>query len=330
MSQLWHSLYANFMFCLQASEIENLMQEKVRLAEEKDGLEIQSQKLAEEASYAKELASAAAVELRHLAEEVTKLSYQNAKLTSDLVAAKEAASARISSHRNGLLDVKQDACLKKGDGHLVEELQKELLSRCQREASLEAALSVRDKREADLLKRIEEGRRREEDLENELANMWVLVAKSNKSEASSVGSSCNGDVIPDLPPKFLNGFHSANPHPGAKSKEGKLLNAAVSATEPLEEVKAAYESERRKRKELESVLSRLKVRIVYPRRIYYMRYLLYFVLHDNVFSFILPLLVHFLFTSRQHFFAISSCLLGSFITVPYALFPLGLRPLSRL
>ncbi|CAA7396776.1 unnamed protein product [Spirodela intermedia] len=243
---------------IQASEIENLMQEKVRLAEEKDGLEIQSQKLAEEASYAKELASAAAVELRNLAEEVTKLSYQNAKLTSDLVAAKEAASVRISSQRNGLLDAKQDACLKKSDGHLVEELEKELLSRCQREASLEAALSVRDKREADLLKRIEEGKRREENLENELANMWVLIAKLNKSEVSSVKSLYNGDVSSELPPKFLNGFHSGNLRPGTKLKEDKLVNGAVGVAEPLEEVKAAYESEKRKRKELEGVLSRLK------------------------------------------------------------------------
>ncbi|CAA6660430.1 unnamed protein product [Spirodela intermedia] len=232
---------------IQASEIENLMQEKVRLAEEKDGLEIQSQKLAEEASYAKELASAAAVELRNLAEEVTKLSYQNAKLTSDLVAAKEAASVRISSQRNGLLDAKQDACLKKSDGHLMP-----------KEASLEAALSVRDKREADLLKRIEEGKRREENLENELANMWVLIAKLNKSEVSSVKSLYNGDVSSELPPKFLNGFHSGNLRPGTKLKEDKLVNGAVGVAEPLEEVKAAYESEKRKRKELEGVLSRLK------------------------------------------------------------------------
>ncbi|KAL1557172.1 kinesin-like protein KIN-7C, mitochondrial isoform X2 [Salvia divinorum] len=70
----------------QAAEIESLKQDKVRLVEEKNGLEIHCQKQTEEASYTKELAAAAAVELRNLAEEVTMLSYQNAKLTADLVA----------------------------------------------------------------------------------------------------------------------------------------------------------------------------------------------------------------------------------------------------
>ncbi|KAL2584337.1 hypothetical protein AAZV13_14G124450 [Glycine max] len=76
---------------LRAAEIENLRQENVRLVEKKGGLEIQSQKLAEEASYAKELAAAAAVELRNHAEEVTKLTYENAELSGDLAAAKEAS-----------------------------------------------------------------------------------------------------------------------------------------------------------------------------------------------------------------------------------------------
>lgn len=76
---------------VQAAEIENLRQENVRLVEKKGGLEIQSQKLAEEASYAKELAAAAAVELRNHAEEVTKLTYENAELSGDLAAAKEAS-----------------------------------------------------------------------------------------------------------------------------------------------------------------------------------------------------------------------------------------------
>lgn len=41
--------------------MEDLKQEHLRLAEEKDGLEVHNQKLAEEASYAKELANAAAL-----------------------------------------------------------------------------------------------------------------------------------------------------------------------------------------------------------------------------------------------------------------------------
>ncbi|CDY08179.1 BnaA06g15470D [Brassica napus] len=65
----------------QALEIENLKKENMRLIEEKDELGKLNNKLTEEASYAKELASAAAVELQNLAEEVTRLCNENAKLS---------------------------------------------------------------------------------------------------------------------------------------------------------------------------------------------------------------------------------------------------------
>ncbi|RVX22659.1 Kinesin-like protein KIN-7E, chloroplastic [Vitis vinifera] len=186
---------------MQASEIENLKQEKVRLIEEKDGLEIHSRKLAEEASYAKELAAAAAVELRNLAEEVTKLSYQNAKLSGDLASAKEAPCRSNCCQRPGSFDVRQsnsngarlDARLRKpGDGMLVEELQKELNARYQRESSLETALFERDQIEGELRGRLDEAKQREEDLENELANMWMLVAKMRKSGTTSEETSSEG------------------------------------------------------------------------------------------------------------------------------------------
>ncbi|CAH2033555.1 unnamed protein product [Thlaspi arvense] len=64
----------------QATEVDNLKKEKMRLIEEKDELGKLNKKLTEEASYAKELASAAAVELQNLAEEVTRLCNENAKL----------------------------------------------------------------------------------------------------------------------------------------------------------------------------------------------------------------------------------------------------------
>ncbi|KAF8082485.1 hypothetical protein N665_0824s0032 [Sinapis alba] len=65
----------------QALEIENLKKENMRLVEEKDELGKLNKKLTEEATYAKELASAAAVELQNLAEEVTRLCNENAKLS---------------------------------------------------------------------------------------------------------------------------------------------------------------------------------------------------------------------------------------------------------
>ncbi|KAH6799381.1 Kinesin motor family protein [Perilla frutescens var. frutescens] len=54
---------------VQSQEIENekLKLERVQILEENSGLHVQNKKLAEEASYAKELASAAAVELKNLA-----------------------------------------------------------------------------------------------------------------------------------------------------------------------------------------------------------------------------------------------------------------------
>ncbi|KFK44282.1 hypothetical protein AALP_AA1G238000 [Arabis alpina] len=66
----------------QVLEIENLKKEKMRLIEEKDEIGKLNKKLTEEASYAKELASAAAVELQNLAEEVTRLCHENAKLST--------------------------------------------------------------------------------------------------------------------------------------------------------------------------------------------------------------------------------------------------------
>ncbi|XP_077249754.1 P-loop containing nucleoside triphosphate hydrolases superfamily protein [Tasmannia lanceolata] len=234
---------------MQAAEIENLKQEKVRLIEEKDGLEIHSQKLAEEACYAKELAAAAAVELRNLAEEVTKLSYQNAKLSGDLAASKELALCGTNcSHRH----IPLDTCLRKTEDVVsIEELRKELIARCQREASLEAALSEKDQREGELQKRIDEAKRHEEDLENELANMWVLVAKMRKSGVISEEASFEGANAPEkFQIKVRNGFHSSH---------GEMETSVNADEEPtLDELRARYENERRRCNELEETISRLK------------------------------------------------------------------------
>ncbi|KAL5993167.1 hypothetical protein ACLOJK_014090 [Asimina triloba] len=234
----------------QAAEIENLKQEKVRLLEEKDGLEIHSQKLAEEASYAKELAAAAAVELRNLAEEVTKLSYQNAKLTSDL-AKKESVIGRTNSlHRHTLCDGKHDEAnssrpdaymRKSDDAVLIEQLQKELISRGDKEASLKAELSEKDQREAELQKQIEEAKLHEQDLENELANMWVLVAKMRKAGNASGDSLFDGVNGTDACQSSTthNGFLSSNGNTVRMLKVGEfsLGPSGMDNLSTLEEVK---------------------------------------------------------------------------------------------
>uniref|UniRef100_A0A0A9CY47 Uncharacterized protein n=1 Tax=Arundo donax TaxID=35708 RepID=A0A0A9CY47_ARUDO len=227
---------------MQASEIENLKQEKLRLAEEKDGLEVHSQKLAEEASYAKELAAAAAVELKNLAEEVTRLSYENAKMNADLAAARELTASLSRSNDTKRRDHE--------NGILVEELQKELVASCQREASLEDALSQKVRRESELLKIIDDAKCREHDLENELASMWVLITKIKKESSQE-------DLF-EFKAK-QNSFHSPKADTGRTLSEMQASgNGNWDGLSTLEEARAAYNFERRRCKELESIVSRLK------------------------------------------------------------------------
>ncbi|XP_011092838.1 kinesin-like protein KIN-7D, mitochondrial [Sesamum indicum] len=189
---------------MQSQEIENekLKLEHVQILEENSGLRVQNQKLSEEASYAKELASAAAVELKNLAGEVTKLSLQNAKLEKELQAARELSSRSSSIHAGNVGNRKHNDAQRSGRrGRLTgrsndvsamanvdfdswnldpEDLKLELQARKQREASLEAALAEKEILEDEYRKKIEEAKKREAALENDLANMWVLVAQLKK------------------------------------------------------------------------------------------------------------------------------------------------------
>ncbi|XP_057773203.1 kinesin-like protein KIN-7C, mitochondrial [Salvia miltiorrhiza] len=239
----------------QAAEIESLKQDKVKLVKDKDGLEIHCQKQTEEASYAKELAAAAAVELRNLAEEVTKLSYQNAKLTADLASATDARckanccqkSAPVDMRQNGASGSQSDPRSRKQQDRLsMEEFEQELSARYQREASLVAALSERDKIEADLRKRLDEAKRHEEKLENELANMWVLVANIRKSTAASDETRQLNGVLPFPDGQSLTKFH--------ENEESEIAQDACS----FDELKARYQSERRKFKHLDGLNLRSK------------------------------------------------------------------------
>lgn len=173
-------------------------------------MRVQNQKLAEEASYAKELASAAAVELKNLAGEVTKLSVQNAKLEKELSSAREMVHSRSMQNANGVNRKYNDSSRPGRKGRLSgrlneragaindefdswsldsDDLKFELQARKQREAALEAALAEKEFIEDQYRKKIEEAKKKEEALENDLANMWVLVAKLKKE----------GGAVPDLP-----------------------------------------------------------------------------------------------------------------------------------
>ncbi|KAL4310333.1 hypothetical protein GQ457_01G000600 [Hibiscus cannabinus] len=197
---------------VQSQEIENekLKVEHVQLSEENSGLRVQNQKLAEEASYAKELASAAAVELKSLAGEVTKLSMQNAKQEKELLASRELAHSRsfVNPALHG--NWKYNVSMRPGNkgrlsGHSYDfsgaasddfeswnldphDLKMELQARKQQEEALKAVLAEKELMEDEYRKKVEEAKKREEALENDLANMWVLVAKLKKEGAAMLDS----------------------------------------------------------------------------------------------------------------------------------------------
>ncbi|KAK7264249.1 hypothetical protein RJT34_31855 [Clitoria ternatea] len=207
---------------IQSQEIENenLKLEQVHLSEENSGLHVQNQKLSEEASYAKELASAAAVELKNLAGEVTKLSLQNAKLEKELMAARDLSNTRnaltvngvnrkyndarpgrkgrISSRANEILGVGMEEF--ESWNLDADDLRMELQARRQREVALEAALAEKEFVEEECRKMVEEAKKREASLENDLANMWVLVAKLKKEGGAVPESNIDkrtGDIEAD-------------------------------------------------------------------------------------------------------------------------------------
>lgn len=153
------------------------------MAESKEDLEQRNQKLAEESSYAKGLASAAAVELKALSEEVAKLMNHNGRLAAELEAQKKVPAQRRTPipSRNG----RKDGYAKRPDpAVLASEMKRELAVSREREHSLEAVLAEKDQHEVELQRKVEESKQREAYLENELANMWILVAKLKKSQGT--------------------------------------------------------------------------------------------------------------------------------------------------
>ncbi|XP_077231157.1 kinesin-like protein KIN-7D, mitochondrial isoform X2 [Tasmannia lanceolata] len=195
-------------------ESEKLKLQHVQLIEENSGLRAQNQNSAEDASYAKELASAAAIELKNLASEVTKLSLQNARQAKELLIAKDMAYSRGSNVQNDgggihkYSESKIDGVKIGRRGRLTsrgneisntvyddveswnlgpDDIRMELQARKQREAALEAALAEKELAEEEYRKKVDEAKKREASLENDLAGMWVLVAKLKKGGGSPPG-----------------------------------------------------------------------------------------------------------------------------------------------
>ncbi|KAL9237783.1 hypothetical protein vseg_012290 [Gypsophila vaccaria] len=167
----------------QATEIEELKQKVTDLTDMNGHLEQRNKKLAEESSYAKGLASAAAVELKALSEEVTKLMNQNERLSAEVAALKSSPTQRktVGPPRNG----RRETQVKRHEqGPSPSDLKKDLAVSRERELAYEAAFQEKDQREALLQRKVEESKQREAYLENELANMWVLVSKLKKSRGA--------------------------------------------------------------------------------------------------------------------------------------------------
>ncbi|EPS67969.1 hypothetical protein M569_06802, partial [Genlisea aurea] len=161
----------------QATEMEELRKKVSELAASKEELESRNRKLSEESSYAKELASEAAVELKALSEEVAKLMNQKNRLTSELLEAQQQQQNKNTKKKKKIPPPQQQQQQRPPGFMLSSDMKRELAARREREHRYEAALAEKEETEAELQKRIEDSKRREAYLEEELTSMWIQVAK---------------------------------------------------------------------------------------------------------------------------------------------------------
>lgn len=254
----------------QEFENNKLSLERAQLIEQNHALLDENQKLSEEASYAKELASAAAGELKNLTEEVTKLSLQNTRQAKELSAAQEVAFSRSSGSgfrkhsenrnegvklgrkgrpSNRVADIANTIYDDTANWNLdLEDMKMKLQAMKQREAALEAALAEKEILEEEYYRKFDESKKREAALENDLAGMWVLVAKLKKgvlseSELNVDAWSSNGVELVDDQKENRNEFDYG------LSKDVQLADRQV---KPMNE-------QLNHNPELEPMLSRLKV-----------------------------------------------------------------------
>ncbi|KAI5056460.1 hypothetical protein GOP47_0028278 [Adiantum capillus-veneris] len=163
-------------------EIEKLQNERDQLREERDAIKAQSLRVAEEASFARDLASAAAVELKNLAQEVEKLSFQNKKLAAELVSAQGLADEFfLNNHKD----------TKMSEEILANFMKNKLLASKEQEVALQSLLTETKK-----------VKMKEIDLESELNGMRVFV--SSLVECTSY----DGSVRPNFQDFLSSSEHS--------------------------------------------------------------------------------------------------------------------------
>ncbi|KAK1402674.1 Kinesin [Heracleum sosnowskyi] len=236
------------------------------MSEENSGLQVQNQKLSEEASYAKELASAAATELKNLAGEVTKISLQNAKLEKELISARDLINSRGTglignggNRRHG--DAQRPGRRGRVSGRLnevsgmmtdefdswnpdLDHLRLELQARKQRESALESALAEKEMMESECRKKVEEGKKREAALENDLANMWVLVAQLKKEGGAVKEANIKERRTDEID-------HVSNP----STDDGEIINSVLKERQISDVAESDYVTKE------EPLVARLKARM---------------------------------------------------------------------
>ncbi|KAH7291967.1 hypothetical protein KP509_29G044300 [Ceratopteris richardii] len=218
----------------KVDEIKQLKQENTELMEEKAGLQIRIQKVSEEATYARQLASAADLELKRLLEEVTRLSLQNAKLQTELTATQDIAYSQLLTKP------------------IISELQKDVHPRKEREAGLEAALIKKENIEVQLQCKLEEAKQKEVELENDLARMWILISNLEKN-GSCLGVKNKKDGF------YMDGgfqVPEVEKDIDVDMSHLKIKEAELGST--VDELKAGLELECRRTKEMELLVCQLK------------------------------------------------------------------------
>ncbi|KAG8092257.1 hypothetical protein GUJ93_ZPchr0012g22040 [Zizania palustris] len=248
--QCTHQELHDLKYRLQCKEAESekLKYEHLKITEENRDLVNQNHKLCEEVAYAKELASSAAVELKNLAEEVTKLSIQNAKQAKELLNAQEMAHSRVPGRKGR-------SAASRGRDEVgtwsldLEDMKIELHARKQREAALESALAEKELLEEEYKKKFDEAKKKELYLENDLAGMWVLVAKLKRGALGI--SDLNVDDRSINLTDITNG-----------SKENKAdKNVAVVEKQISDDTVKSLTTEEYRSPEFEPLLVRLKAKI---------------------------------------------------------------------
>lgn len=126
----------------------------------------------------------------------------------------------------------------------LDDLKMELQARKQREVVLEAALAEKEFVEDEYRKTVEEAKKREAALENDLANMWVLVAQLKNEGGAIPEFSMNG--------RHIDGINHVNdPKLDVDSKDTVLKERRVAdVTKPTQDVSKE-----------ESLVVRLKARM---------------------------------------------------------------------